>query len=119
MKTRLRESKGVEKERGEIDNDFEGEKEKEKIVIIELWERRVYICWRVKDRERERVDFSGTGLWGTQLFLKNCFIVLYLIVVIKNSNTQTQTMGSTFKEVGVGGSKQLPLLHVKIKGPVS
>ena len=70
-------------------------------------------------RERERVDFSGTGLWGTQLFLKNCFIVLYLIVVIKNSNTQTQTMGSTFKEVGVGGSKQLPLLHVKIKGPVS
>lgn len=54
MKTRWRESKGVEKERGEIDNDFEGEKEKEKIVIIELWERRVYICWRVKDRERER-----------------------------------------------------------------
>lgn len=60
---------------------------KKKIVFIELWEKKgIYLLGSKRERNRAS-GFSGNGLRGTQLFLKNCFILL--------------TMVSTFREVGV------------------
>jgi len=70
------------RERGDCDHRTE---QKEDIYLLGVKERE-----RGKEREREK-DFSGTGLWRTQLFLKNCFIVLvvvYLTIITTPTHTK-------------------------------